>query len=479
LDRKRRWFPWPPKKREDQEIEDLRKRIAERPDDPRLHQRLAELLLEKGRRPEALEAFVKAAQCHADAGFHLRAIAMYRRVLRMEESPEILLKLAELYLSNGLLGDALVQYRKVIHLYKNQGKSHEILGLLRRMAEVAPDNLEVRVKYIELLRKEGFPDQAFDELLRLYLVYREGPDKSFSRQLEEQIHDLARELEELFLAQGRQRELVLLKQKMEGLATIQPQHGPAPCAAPGDLPEQPAQEEEMEILEIEGESGEDLGAQPAAGPEEGRIPAEEISARLEEARVYEEQGLLDEAEQIYTELLAIDPQFQEARESLARIGQEREKLGRPKAGGDLKKLEEVEEKQRRLSETRLQKEQGLQDAKAHYELGLSFKELGLLDEAISELEIASSHPQLAFACYRELGGCHRAKGNLTEAVGFLRKALQCKGVGKGQFLEAGYELAQTLEQLGKRKEALALYTKIQEQDQGFRDIEERVKILSQ
>ncbi len=98
MDKKKRWFPWRPKKQEDQEIEALRGRIAERPDDPRLHQRLAELLLEKGRRPEAMEAFVKAAECHAEAGFHLRAIAIYRRVLRMEESPEILLKLAELYL---------------------------------------------------------------------------------------------------------------------------------------------------------------------------------------------------------------------------------------------------------------------------------------------------------------------------------------------------------------------------------------------
>jgi len=86
---------------------------------------------------------------------------------------------------------------------------------------------------------------------------------------------------------------------------------------------------------------------------------------------------------------------------------------------------------------------------------------------------------LAFASYRALGVCFRAKGELTEAVNYLRKAIQCKGVAKPHLLEAGYELARTLEEQGRGEEALILYKKIQEQEQGFRDIEERVKILSQ
>lgn len=478
MDKKKRWFPWRPKKQEDQEIEALRGKIAERPDDPRLYQRLAELLLEKGQRPEAMEAFVKAAECHVEAGFHLRAIAIYRRVLRMEESPEILLKLAELYLSNGLLGDALVQYRKVIHLYKSKGKSHEILGALRRMGEVAPGSLEVRLKYIELLRNEGFLNQAFDELMKLNQAHREGSDGALWNHVEQQLREVAGELEELFVSQGRQRELASLKEKMEEL-TAKVELPSAAQSAPNQVLQERIQEEDIEILEIQQELEGGFQVGPKVLPGEGSEALKEVSTRLEEARIYEEQGLWEEAEEIYSELLSLDPQCLEAKEGLGRIEKGRARLGHPQGSGDLKKLEEVEAQQRKLCETKPQGGTSLQDAKAHYELGLSFRELGLLDEAISELKIASSHPQVAFASYREMGICHRAKGELNEAVNCLRKAIQCKGVSKAQLLEAGYELARTLEEQGRGEEALILYKKIQEQEQGFRDIEERVKILSQ
>lgn len=471
MDKKKRWFPWRPKKQEDQEIEALRGRIAERPDDPRLHQRLAELLLEKGRRPEAMEAFVKAAECHAEAGFHLRAIAMYRRVLRMEENPEILLKLAELYLANGLLGDALVQYRKVIHLYKSKGKSHEILGALRRMGEVAPGSLEVRLKYVELLRNEGFLNQAFEELLSIKQAQRPESAGSFWNHLEQQLREVAQELEQIFKGQGRQRDLVLLRERMEELtSTVESQ----PDSPVSPVQEEAHQLEEMEIPEVQ-EALEDGSV--ALSIDTGRA-LQEVQERLEEARIYEDQGLLEEAEQIYSQLLEADPQLAEARQGLGRIEQHRARLGQPHSSGDLKKLEEVEAQQRKLAQERPQVGGGLQDAKAHYELGLSFRELGLLDEAISELRTASSHPQMAFVSYKELGVCYRAKGDLGEAARCLRKAIQCKGASKAQLLEAGYELALTLEQQGKRQEALILYRKIQEQEQGFRDIEERVKTLS-
>lgn len=480
MDKKKRWFPWPPKKRDDQEIEELRKKIAERPDAPRLHQRLAELLLERGRRSEALDSFVKAAECHAEAGFHVRAIAMYRRVLRMQESPQILLKLAELYLANGYMGDALVEYRKVIQYYRSQGKSQEVFSALRRMADVDPSNLEVRLKYVELLRTEGFEDQALDELIRLYLEQREKGQGAFLRELEEQIHAMGKELEEQMEAQGRQQELAVLRRKMLELALPAVERETLPLTGPTAGPQQVEAEEEIELLEMAEEKEDVLGGLPEDRSEEAReIALEEVAARLQEAIVYEEQGLLEEAEEIYRELLEADPGCMEAREGLGRIEQEKARLGGAQSAADPKKLQELEEQQPELCEHRQQKEKLFRDSRAHYELGLAYRELGLMEEAISELRTACTDPALAFACYRELGVCFRGKGDFVEAVACLRKALQCKGVPRGELLEVGYELAQTLEQQGRPKEALVLYRKIQEADQGFRDVQERVRALSQ
>ncbi|MEJ5375467.1 MAG: tetratricopeptide repeat protein [bacterium] len=477
MDKKKLWSLLGSKKGEDQEIEALRAKIAERPDDPRLHQRLAELLLEKGKKKEAREAFVKAAECHAEAGFYLRAIATYRRILRMEESPEILLKLAELYLSNGLLGDALAQYKKAIHYYKSKGKSHEILGALRRMGELAPASLEVRLKYIELLRSEGFLNQAFEELVRLSEEAREGSDMASRAHLQQQLCEVAKALEESLVSQGRQRELAILKERVGELTATEDLLPTTPEGPESPWQQQSPQGEMMVEIQQEPVGTPEQSSQARA--EKAEISLEEFSIRIQEAKIYEEQGLLEEAEEIYLELLRVDPGCWEAQDGLQRIQQEKAKLGHPQAAGDLKKLQQVEAEQRQLSEPQPQVSLSLKDAKAHYDLGLSFKELGLLDEAISELGTASSHPKMAFFSYREMGLCYRQKGEMAEAIDYLRKAIQCKGATKAQLLEAGYELARTLEQQGKRKEALILYRKIQEQEQGFRDIEERVKILSQ
>lgn len=485
MEKKRRWFPWQPKKRDDQEIEELREKIRDRSDDPKLHQRLAQLLLERGQRAEAMDAFVKAAQCHAEAGFHVRAIAMYRRVLRMEETPEVMVKLAELYLANGYMGDALAQYKKVIKHYRVKGKPHGILNVLRRMVEVDPERLEIRLKYVELLRSEGFLAEALDELALLYTQQRETGQSATLQALRDQIDSLAKELEGQLSSQGRGRELETLRHRIRELHS-EMREMRMPLSAVREGSQEPSgadrEEEELDILEIQEESEQLEAQQPEgrlSGSEESAL--EDLAARLEEAMVYEEHGLWEEAEQVYTLILELDPSCKEATEGLERVEKARATLAADQVPGDIKRLNQLERQQRELSQKSPKsptEDKALKDLRAHYELGLAYRELGLMEEAISELRTASSEPSLAFACYRELGLCYRSSGDLGEAVSWFGKALQCKGVSRREMLEVGYELARTLEAQGRSREALSLYKKIQENDRSFRDIQERVKALS-
>ena len=186
--KKKRWLPWSSKRGVDREFQGLLNRIEQNPDDPRLHQRLAEFYLERGNQRKAVEEFAKAAECHCEAGFYLRAIALYRRILRMQgESTKVLLKLGELYVLNGLLGDALVHFRKVIQQYRKNGKTPGIPAVLRRMVEVNPENLEVRAKHIELLKSEGFHREALDELILLHTENKEKGAPDFIQGLQDQI----------------------------------------------------------------------------------------------------------------------------------------------------------------------------------------------------------------------------------------------------------------------------------------------------
>lgn len=473
--KKRRWFPrWPTKKGEDQEIQELHRKIDERPDDPRPHQRLAELLLERGRKAEAIGEFIKAAECHSQAGFYLRAIALYRRILRMdEESQEILLRLAELYLANGLLGDALVQFRKVVKQYRQKGKGQEVIGVLRRMIEVDPENLEVRLKYVELLRSEGFSPHAFDELLRIREELKERGRAEATMEIDRQILSLHQELTEEFTREGRSEDLIVLEQKLQALLSEESPHVVPPGGvAPGEI--------DLEVAEglAEEEAGQAL---------EGLAEEEDsILSRFGEARLYAEQGLFEEAEEIFQAILDAHPQHDEARRALEEVREERKRIRAPADPSSVfQKLNALEArsqpKQGREEEkgavgTTMAKEPA--DAKMHFELALAYRDLGLIEESMEELQVASADASLAFACYMEIAACLRGKGELAEAITYLRKALRCPGVSQEGLLDASYQMAQILEQRGMRDQALVLYKKIGEKNQTFRDVQERLRNLT-
>jgi tetratricopeptide (TPR) repeat protein len=478
--KKRRWFPWQPKKGGDQETQDIIKKIAEKPDDPRLHQRLAELHLEKGRKDKAVEEFIKAAECHSEAGFYLRAIALYRRILRMEEeSSEILLRLAELYLANGLLGDALVQFRKVIHQYRQQGKTQEIFGLLRRMVESDPENLEVRAKYIELLRSEGFLVEAFDELIRLNVGGQERAKGDTLQGIEHQIQSVYEELKDQLSRQGNAKEVANLDQKMQALS-IQREPGP-PQSKLEEIEEPESKLEEIEI---------DLGMAVLEDPPPAKFESssqENTLEQLREAQIYAEQGLWDEAEALFLAILEVDPVHSDALVGLQNARGQRQQITEAKdQSGVFQKLNRLEDKSKQVMDSKEtavgpqgSASNSAEDAHTHYELGLAYRELGMLDESIEELCVASKAPSLAFSSYREIAACHSQKGDLQQTIAHLRKAMQCVGVPQEDLLEVSYRLAQILEQSGMREQALLLYRKIGEKDQEYRDIQERVKSLSQ
>ncbi len=473
--KKRRWFPrWPAKKGEDQEIQELQRKIDERPDDPRPHQRLAELLLERGRKAEAIGEFIKAAECHSQAGFYLRAIALYRRILRMdEESQEILLRLAELYLANGLLGDALVQFRKLVKQYRQKGKEQEIIGLLRRMVEVDPENVEVRLKYVELLRSEGFWSHAFDELLRIRVELKGRGGPQATTEIDRQIISLHQELREEFTRQGRTEDLLVLEGKLQVILSEE---------APAEVPSGESPPGEID-LESAGEGAEQEADQVLEGPveEEGSI-----LGRIEEAHLYAEQGLFEEAEEIFQAILDAHPEHEEARKALEEVREQRRRIRAPVDPSSVfQKLNLLEAR----SQPKAAPEEGQggmgaavarqpADAKMHFELALAYRDLGLVEECIEEFRVASADPSLAFSCYMEIAACLRGKGELAEAITYLRKAMQCRGVPQEGLLDASYQMAQILEQRGMLDQALVLYKKIGEKDKAFRDVQERVKNLS-
>src|SRR6059036_2827287 len=118
------------------------------------------------------------------------------------------------------------------------------------------------------------------------------------------------------------------------------------------------------------------------------------------------------------------------------------------------------------------------DFQSHYDLGIAFKEMGLLDEAIAELQKALRAPEGKLRVSEALGACFLEKGAYVVAESILRRALDLPSSGDQERLGILYWLGRALEEQGKRAEARELYGRVFAVDIRFMDVGERVKALA-
>src|SRR5882762_9093633 len=118
------------------------------------------------------------------------------------------------------------------------------------------------------------------------------------------------------------------------------------------------------------------------------------------------------------------------------------------------------------------------DFQSHYDLGVAFKEMGLLDEAIAELQKALRAPEGKLRTSEMLGICFFEKGAFGVAESILRRGLDIAASGDQERLGVLYWLGRALEQQGKKADARDLYGRVFAVDIRFLDAEQRVKVLA-
>ncbi len=120
------------------------------------------------------------------------------------------------------------------------------------------------------------------------------------------------------------------------------------------------------------------------------------------------------------------------------------------------------------------------DFEAHYDLGIAFKEMGLVDEAIAQFQKAlraPTGPRLKAA--EQLGIAFFEQGQLGIAEVVLRRATTGDDVAEEEKLGVLYWLGRVLESQGRNGEALPLYEQAAALDIRFLDVRERVKRLGE
>jgi tetratricopeptide (TPR) repeat protein len=124
-----------------------------------------------------------------------------------------------------------------------------------------------------------------------------------------------------------------------------------------------------------------------------------------------------------------------------------------------------------------------EDPETHYNLGIAFKEMGLLDEAIGELQKVChavdrgapfSQPIQALTW---LAQCLVDKGAPEAAVRWYQKALQLPGLDSGSRCSIYYDLGAAYQAAGDNKAALTNFMEVYGSNIDFRDVASRIKAL--
>jgi tetratricopeptide (TPR) repeat protein len=119
------------------------------------------------------------------------------------------------------------------------------------------------------------------------------------------------------------------------------------------------------------------------------------------------------------------------------------------------------------------------DAAENYERGLVLRKAGLFQQAIEELEQAATSRTYALKAYAQIGLCHKSTGRYEQAITAFRKALQSSPVSAKETVQILYVLGRTLEMLGRTAETLEAYRWIRREDPNYRDVEQRIRQLSE
>lgn len=145
-------------------IKEYLKVVADDDKDVRIWLKIGDLYAKLGKKPEAAETYSKVAQFYSDQGFYLKAVAVYKQILKIEPRlVDVNHKLAELYKQLGLLSDAMQQYEAVAAFYHREGKTREALAALKQIVELDPETVANRIKLAELYSKESMVREAIDE----------------------------------------------------------------------------------------------------------------------------------------------------------------------------------------------------------------------------------------------------------------------------------------------------------------------------
>jgi tetratricopeptide (TPR) repeat protein len=455
-----------------------------------LYNRIGDLYVRQGRPTDAVKYYEQAADRYAEAGLYNNAIALCNKALRYQPARlSLFRKLGEFCAHQGFLTDARRWYLEFADRMFKQGDLTEAFGALDDFANIS-DDPDARLHLGRRLEAHERSEEALEEFRRAYAWYvTAGQDEAAETVRAEVLElfgggpDLAQD--ENLLAEGFEGTQLADAENLEGADT-----GTLAGLDTGrdDTLERMVEEAEAELPDAQGlplldEEPESTEAAPASisglplldeEPPPPLAPLPEIRQELEPepppvpAPPATTPAPAIPASDEYVDLYALLAPDEDRVETTRFFIQESE----PTGDEDHDFAELLNEFRAKLAEHVPE-----DDAGSHYDLGLAFKEMGLIDDAISEFQVALRAGQDRLKVFEELGQCFIQKAQYNIAVKVLSRALQFEHRDELELIGIYYFLGRAYEALGQAPEARDAYERVIGLDIRFEDVQQRVARL--
>jgi len=120
-----------------------------------------------------------------------------------------------------------------------------------------------------------------------------------------------------------------------------------------------------------------------------------------------------------------------------------------------------------------------EDFGSHYDLGIAFREMGLLDEAIGSFQKAARGKEQHVRACEAIGECFMDKGEAGVTISVLQKLILEPGINDQRLVGVLYLLGRAAESLGRSADAAGYFQRVLAVHIGFRDAAERLSSLTQ
>lgn len=388
-------------------------------------------------------------------------ISLFRAKGDKEKEFQSLLFLADLLYDQGLHDDAIGLYKEALQIHPDD------MNLKRLLAEIEVRPIEEKTIEELLIDADIFIKYSLFDEARAILEDLKVKDP---RNIE--VH---RRLKSLYLDLGDKEqavtECIILSEIFRSLGETDKSNAFLKEAFEIN-PDDPRLKERMTALE----------------EKERRESLDDYAEELAEAEFYIRQGLQDDALRIYEKLIKIFPENEELLDKLAILQGSPSKIEQEVAGQNILEtidLEEIIEPQLDTEvlgifeefKKGIEKQVEPEDIETHYNLGIAYKEMGLLDDAIREFQVSRGDPRFYVQSMTMLGICYMDKSLYPIAIKAFKEALENIETRDESYWGALYDLAVAYEKNGDVKKAFEIFTDIYSWNSKFRDISERLSQL--